>query len=394
MNVFIDKYVTGGSKPMTKPDGSEKSAFCRITDLVSNFEQNENESMSCSSHASSLYIRNPSIQRPIDTEHVMGIVEQLSKDYQENNQLFTFNTITLAFNEDTQENWLLDGQHRICAMKELLKMHPQMSDEVVEVRTKILPNQEMVNEYWMRINISKPVTLFKCVYHQQLIHVLVKFLKEHFPGYIRKNGKRPNISTDALEKYITKKELSNDTNKKLCENLPKALISINLFLQSRREDELKPLLAHDALKMIARLHAQEGKSWYCGLYEQTDILDMGVEMVLNNKKIQDLNFVQNKRRKISRQLRKDVWSQSNNPKETVGKCFVCSTNILFDEFHLAHVIPRIYKDGVCEPWNLKPTCRTCNLRMGTQHLFDYKNKYYTNSLPMAEPVESSAKEYV
>lgn len=385
MNIFIEKYATGGTRPLMKPpDGSERIAFCRISDIITCFTHANG---SINEHMNETSVLTPSIQRPIDDNHANDLEKKLTTDYQQRNGMFTLNTIVLAYNEETNENLLLDGQHRVCVMRRLVDTFPDIANEVVLVSQKLFKNYEMVNEYWMRINTSKPTVIYKSVLHQELTHVLIKFFKDKFPGYIRKNGRRPNVSIDELECCIAKQTFTPYEKQELCKHMPSAFLSINAYLQSRREDELKSWLAYDAIKMIPKLSAKEGLTWYCGLYDQNHIFDMTFEIILKGKNIEQLNFVQNKRRKISRQLKKDVWSQHNNPNESVGHCYVCSTQITFQEFHVAHVIPRIYKNGVCELWNLKPTCRTCNLRMGTENLNDYKAKHYSN-LPTASPVAS------
>lgn len=82
----------------------------------------------------------------------------------------------------------------------------------------------------------------------------------------------------------------------------------------------------------------------------------------------------NKRKKIPKQVRFDVFIKRND-KKWEGKCYVCSKNINITNFHVGHNIS-VYNGGSDSIDNLEPICPGCNLSMGIENLDYYKNKYY------------------
>lgn len=80
------------------------------------------------------------------------------------------------------------------------------------------------------------------------------------------------------------------------------------------------------------------------------------------------------KQKIPIEIRDQVWLKYNGAK-TVGQCFCCKTKIgkYKGGWHCAHVVAE-RNGGKTEIENLRPTCRSCNLKMGTKNLYEFKNK--------------------
>ena len=82
-----------------------------------------------------------------------------------------------------------------------------------------------------------------------------------------------------------------------------------------------------------------------------------------------------KRKSIPKTLKNDVWDKYIGREKGVGNCEVCSGEIECRSFHCGHV--KSVKDGgdtIIE--NMRPICGTCNTSMGTENLFEFKEKYY------------------
>ena len=74
-------------------------------------------------------------------------------------------------------------------------------------------------------------------------------------------------------------------------------------------------------------------------------------------------------RPISKKLRKQVFEKAI----VAGKCDMCETEITMETFHAAHIVARSL-GGETNLDNLIPTCRICNLKMGTQKPDVYKEE--------------------
>ena len=58
-----------------------------------------------------------------------------------------------------------------------------------------------------------------------------------------------------------------------------------------------------------------------------------------------------------------------------GVCFICNSQITYNNCHVAHIIP-VKLGGSNNVDNLRITCMSCNLSMGTQNLLKFKQKYF------------------
>jgi len=63
----------------------------------------------------------------------------------------------------------------------------------------------------------------------------------------------------------------------------------------------------------------------------------------------------------------------------MAKCYCCDIEALHitKSWHCGHVIAE-HNGGLLEVENLRPVCGSCNSSMGTQNLYDYMEKYYSN----------------
>ena len=81
----------------------------------------------------------------------------------------------------------------------------------------------------------------------------------------------------------------------------------------------------------------------------------------------------NNRKKISKELRFQVWCKHCDKDSMKGDCYVCGVVIHFQNFDVCH-IQSVFEGGQNSLNNLVPGCHSCNLKMGTENLEDYKNR--------------------
>lgn len=82
----------------------------------------------------------------------------------------------------------------------------------------------------------------------------------------------------------------------------------------------------------------------------------------------------NKKEKIPATVRNSVWEIYNGP-NSISKCFCCDVeSISKANFVCGHILAE-NKNGTVDLENLVPLCSSCNLSMGTQHMFEFMKKY-------------------
>lgn len=81
----------------------------------------------------------------------------------------------------------------------------------------------------------------------------------------------------------------------------------------------------------------------------------------------------NKRKPISHKTRLAVWKTYH--KTFTGHCDICCCILKYDgHWHCSHVVPHS-EGGSDDVSNYRVCCATCNLRMGTRNLEEYKKEY-------------------
>ena len=87
-----------------------------------------------------------------------------------------------------------------------------------------------------------------------------------------------------------------------------------------------------------------------------------------------------------------LWKHMMKTK-MMKKCYVCNTELSKNiNFCAGHIQPRVY-NGSNELNNLNPLCRTCNGRMYSQHMDEYKRRYDAGHMPSREEYDKLKSTY-
>lgn len=81
------------------------------------------------------------------------------------------------------------------------------------------------------------------------------------------------------------------------------------------------------------------------------------------------------RKTIPKTVKSDVWDKYIGKANGLGKCECCSKEIDSKNFECGHV-KSVKDNGDDTVENLRPVCGECNKSMGTQHLYEFKEKHY------------------
>jgi 5-methylcytosine-specific restriction endonuclease McrA len=81
-----------------------------------------------------------------------------------------------------------------------------------------------------------------------------------------------------------------------------------------------------------------------------------------------------RRKQIPSTVRMTLWDKTF-PRRSVGRCFVCNTEITHLNFQAGH-INSVKNGGSDNISNLKTICSSCNQSMGTMNLMEFKYKNF------------------
>jgi 5-methylcytosine-specific restriction endonuclease McrA len=84
------------------------------------------------------------------------------------------------------------------------------------------------------------------------------------------------------------------------------------------------------------------------------------------------------RKSIQKKIKHDVWIKRHTKHTMNGKCFICSNNIKYGNFHTGHIIS-IENGGTNTIDNLETICSGCNKSIGKEKINYYKQKYCSNN---------------
>ena len=96
-----------------------------------------------------------------------------------------------------------------------------------------------------------------------------------------------------------------------------------------------------------------------------------------------LMSLKKKRTRILKPLKNLVWSRYASNHSIHGSCYVCKSNITYDNFECGHIISVFY-GGETHIDNLRPLCHTCNSDMSIMNLEDFKSKLEESIRPIID----------
>jgi len=300
-------------------------------------------------------LKYPRCQRDIIETHVDSLCDSIKK---------CPNFITyLYLGKFDNEYYVLDGQHRLEAIKKL-KINPQLKIEIIEVNT-----EDEINDLFLLINNSLEVSqIYKdpniSINEKKIIRETIKYIQKYYKGYISKGRirtNRPFINISNFQKRLY--ELNIIGNKKLTKSIEliNLLNSLNeyydTFMRNYTFNEVK------GLERIRDKIQQGNKPFYIGIASRPDDKINWEVDILN----EDVNY---SRVSISRTLRKQIW------KIYIGeiissKCLCCTKEkIDMNNFEAGHMIS-VKNGGLTNINNLRPICKSCNRNMSDISMFEY-----------------------
>jgi hypothetical protein len=318
----------------------------------------------------------PNEQRIRDADKVNDIIQYQQTMLRDKGRCNFIGTINIHFCDETQEFYLVDGQHRYEAIKHINRTNNiNIIIELVMVHTL----DELRKNYQI-VNMNTPLPEFPETIDKNIPEEVALYFKNEYPHMWSKNSRarRPNIhfnyfqealgvltyklqlkSTQDLLKIVAdyNNRLSNwdysqfPDNKNLNEGMIQKCIDNSMFLGLYRHvsDEFR----YEWVREIVKFNTGE---------------DM--------KRTHGKNL--NTKACISKALKTCIWDTNIGKNIRAALCICCDNNeIKVENFHAGHIMAES-NGGNTDQNNLLPICATCNTSMGSTHMNDFVKNNFPN----------------
>jgi len=325
----------------------------------------------------------PNEQRICDKDKVNEIIDYQDK-YKKQHGFFNFlGLINIHYCIEDKKYYLVDGQHRYKSMKKLYNIHNyknlELDIELISVETR----KDLKHNYKM-INKNTELPEFPDDIDKNIPELTATFFFNEYPDIWTKKKRniRPFLNKNQFQEaigYLLSKINKNKTDGECDVEELKRIISekndkmsnwqVEIYIKNIRKIKKWPeylLECHKHLFFLGMYsHSNEE---YCYDWVKDIVKDYTGENLKKEPK--------NRKKKIPKNLKNEVWNFYNKKESTTAKCYCCFTKELhIMSWHCGHVIAE-NKGGLMAIENLRPICRNCNLTMGTDNLYDFMKKFY------------------
>jgi 5-methylcytosine-specific restriction endonuclease McrA len=287
----------------------------------------------------------PEYQRDLLKEHSDKITEFQLLHFKKHGSFFFLNCIQICSLEGLW--YCVDGQHRYNAIKDLIKT----MDWFIDIEVTMCIDEDEMHEIFRTININKPLPeFFKKPKNELAIWLHIKnWILRKYPAFIKKTIKpqMPNINLDFFVDELNKK-YSFTSLKEFIEWFQTENKAHRLHLENN--------LHHENVNIIFNKIKSKPQDFYLGCFWLTPI-----------------------KNKIPTTVRIECWREwyASVPEDKKSKhgdilCYCCDLQTInANHFEAGHIIS-FKNGGHTHLNNLRPICSTCNKRMGTMNMDEFR----------------------
>ena len=315
----------------------------------------------------------PNYQREIDIKKINCIVEHYLERQKYNENIFHHSEFKLASIQIDKKwyNYLVDGQHRLQALKILIEQKNVIGD--IRLTHKHCYNLDECIKYFEEININSNIEpIYKDLqepFNRKLIYEIKKELKCNYEnGFSKQKNNKKYWHLDEFLSELSIDKLKNTIYIDNNNQLNTKLLLKNIVLLNQK---IKDVIDLNNFSVYTKKKLEETDIYFTLKFVNFFECLLNLEIKLNIK----TENKSKKKKKIPKNIRILTWDK-RFPNKRTGKCFCCGKNkIDITEFHVGHIIPES-KGGSNNIDNLEPICVHCNLSMGNKNMNDFKNTYF------------------
>jgi hypothetical protein len=336
------------------------------------------------STVAALCVQLPELQRTLDASRVQDIVEyQQGHASRYGHPLFLGDIATLV-RDAHGRLWVVDGQHRLAAVRRLVAEYPEHPVSLLVVQDG--PGTRM-DDVFELVNRAVPVPEWMVTgtidaAQRCTIRDAERLLRDRYGAFLSNamRPRRPNINLNALTSALAA------TAARHPRKFPLSAAGILAFVeyantrmrdaygdsQTTRAAAEKALARSITPLFLANEPAFDFvEPWLIDFVTKHQSLVGPVQQVqtASVQNVQSMTSTQ-KPRHIPKATRTAVWNRFFTARKGVGTCQCCRKEITQQEFECGHVISAA-NGGAAELANLRPVCRTCNRSMGAASMDDF-----------------------
>lgn len=310
----------------------------------------------------------PPIQRDISNDHVKEIYDYQNKCFEQNSFYIIASTISIVHVIEDHCSYLIDGQHRLAAYKQLLEAYP---DRGIKINTDNYTVNEIKDVDFIYKNVNthneNPITKLS-IDEYKILEDIKKYFNENFNEYIpksnSKNPYRPNINLDKIITFLKEKEIIIKCNIQTSSDLIGHIQKLNTFYSNHLKKESKTW--HIKIEALDKID-KNSSHLYLGMYPNGEWIDRMIDHLNKNIPYDKMKHYDSTFRvTITRDLKRSVWDSELSTQN----CYCCQEIIYIDTFECGHVIP-LCRGGPTNKNNLRPICHDCNQDMKTMDMDEY-----------------------
>ena len=320
----------------------------------------------------------PEIQRPQNNDAVAAIYAFEHAYYRQYSTYCVPGTVSIAVNESSGRQYLVDGQHRMAAYKELSAAYPERTfdiyvDYYYYANAEADADNRQLEQIYKRVNTCQinPITELS-IDEYKILREVEAYMLQHFAKYIKlsRTPHRPNVNISVFIDKLRESKIIKRLNICRGQQLIALIVEINRFYASVPDDTFHTWHVRDAGGIADKLR-RESNQLYLGLYTNYEWIGRIIDAKTTGCEYTQLrHYTNNYRAKIPRHTRDIIWQRENGD-NTAGQCYCCRQPVRITDFECGHIVAATL-GGSCLPENLQPICRPCNRDMGTMNLDEYR----------------------
>ena len=350
----------------------------QLLDKVKDKIVNENRAISniSSKDLMTIPIQIPNEQRIRDDDKVQEIVLYQQNELRDKGHCNFIGTINIHFCEESQEFYLVDGQHRYAAIKRINRTNNiNIVIELVMVKTL----DELKRNYQI-INLNTPLPEFAETIDKNIPEEVAQFFKTEYPNIWTKSSRarRPNMYFNYFQEALG--VITEKLGSKNAKELQDIVVDYNNRLSNWDYSQF-PDSKNLNEGMIQKCIENE---MFLGLFRHVSD-EFGYEWVREVVKQftgEDMKRTQGKgwsgKACISKSLKTCIWNDNIGDNIRAAHCICCNNAVIkVENFHAGHIVAESM-GGETNQNNLLPICATCNTSMGSTHMNDFVKNNFPN----------------